>query len=254
MAKTRLGAIRGQEWPPESLKKYIAHMLERDPTMGRTYQSALERLLMSTNINVPEAYRQLCKKYEPPLIGKYLEEVCNVYLDIEYYHPIRDIKYTKWLAKISQESELLSNTIHGVPSPDLILPEGLSNVDSLLLFLLDRYGDEITHEEYLGAGQQLRRSLQRVPVHTLLRELAVLAGEEKSKPRTHYWENELGIKVSRKQGSRGDIVREQILIKVIKKLTRGHFKAPHHDLVATLVNTLMDSEKHTADSVSKTPK
>ena len=62
-------------------------------------------------------------------------------------------------------------------------------MSTLLLFWLESYGDEIALDEYAAIGKQLRRSLERIPLSTLLRELAVLAEQEKATPRHHYWES-----------------------------------------------------------------
>jgi hypothetical protein len=124
----------------------------------------------------------------------------------------------------------------------------------LLAALLEGYGDEFSIDEYASVGKTLSRSLQQIPISMLLRQLAALANEEVSRPPNHYWEMELGIMASKKQGNDGAIGREQILIKVIKKLTHEYFKAPYHELVATLVNTLIGSVKHSGDSISKTSK
>ena len=182
MTKAKPKTTQQDKWPPEPLKKYINNKFERDRQLGQAYKSALERLLDPTDVGLTSAYHRLCDKYDEQLISKYLEDVCDAFLDIEMYHPMREIDYKDWLRKISRTSVKLADTVHQVPSSDLTIPDGLSNVHSLLASLLEGWGDDITIEEYSSAGKTLRRSLQRIPISMLLRQLAVLADEEACNP------------------------------------------------------------------------
>ena len=254
MTNVRPKTKQTQNWLPGTLQGYIGKKLKQKPPAGQAYKVALKRLIDPADIALTDAYKKLQGKHDPAFISKFLEDVCDAFLDIELYHPMREIDYKDWLRKISKMSVELAHAIDKVPSSDLTVPDELRNVHSLLASLLEGYGDDLTIEEYSRAGKTLRRSLKQIPISMLLRQLAVLAEKEVCRPPHHYWEKELGIKVSKKQGSDGAIGREQILIKLIKKITLAHFKKPYYELVATLVNALTGSAKHSGDSISKTPK
>ncbi|MCX7143920.1 MAG: hypothetical protein NT123_23335 [Proteobacteria bacterium] len=87
--KTKATKLRQQEkWPPESLKRYIKNKLKRDAALGLPYKRALKRLLNPDAIDLKLACEKLRKKSNPQQVEKYLEQVCDCYLDIEMYRPI----------------------------------------------------------------------------------------------------------------------------------------------------------------------
>jgi hypothetical protein len=60
-------------WPPESLRKYVEHVLESDPKLDPSYKSGLARLLEPNDASLKLAFEKLCKKHEPATVVKYLE-------------------------------------------------------------------------------------------------------------------------------------------------------------------------------------
>lgn len=253
MSVIKLNVVKNNVWPPDSLEKFINNIYANNIDLSTSAREALERFTATENIDLKLSYQSLAKEYRPRLVCKYLEQVWNCFLEIEMYNPIKIKKYKDWLRKISKGSTNLAEMVDEHPSTDLLLPEGLGNIDSLIQAVLDCYGNEITKNQYMAIDPLLRRSLKTIPISMMLNELSNLTKIELSTPPKHYWEKELGIKVPVKHGEDGSLVREQIAVRVIKKITLATFKEPHHDIVATLVNTLIGTEKFTADTVSKSP-
>ena len=127
-------------WPPEPLRKYVEHVLESDPKLDPSYKSGLARLLDPNDANLKLAFEKLSKKHEPATVVKFLEQVCDHYMDIEIYRPSSEAKYTKWLEQISRKSLALEKTISEIPSPDLIVPDGLKNVHSATVLARKLWG------------------------------------------------------------------------------------------------------------------
>lgn len=253
MSTIKSNAGENSVWPPVALKKFVNNIFANNNDLSTSARETLERFIATKNTDLKLSYQSLVKKYDSEKIGKYLEQVCDNYLDLEMYSPIKIKKYRDWLRKISKGSTNLAKLVDEPPSTDLLLPEGLGNIDSLIQAVLDCYGNEITKNQYMAIDPLLKRSLKTIPISMMLNELSNLTKKELSTSPKHYWEKGLGIKVPVKHGEDGSLVREQIAVRVIKKITLATFKEPHHDIVATLVNTLIGTEKFTADTVSKSP-
>jgi len=227
--------------------------LEQDAHLGPAYRASLERIIDADNLDLKLAYQSMLKKYDDELICKYLEKVCDCYIDLEMYTPIRKKEYSDWLRKISKNSSDLAELVSHPPSADLNPPVWLGNMDGLLHVILENYGDGIAKEQFIKSDPHLKRILQKMPVTILLDALAKLADDASSMRPEFYWEKDLGITAPTKHGTNRTIAQEQIVVKAIKRLTLATFGKPHHDFVALLANTLLGMNDFSADSVSKVP-
>ena len=241
------------KWPPDQIKEFFNQLLVKRFQLNEADKQALERCISPNNANLKEAYYSLIEKHDTQLINLYFEAVLGFYSDIEMLQPIREKEYKDWLRKLSRKSVDLAALVSQSPSADLNNPEWLCNLDSVLQSVLEGYGDDIAKEQFMAIDSHLKRLLKGIPVTMLLDAFAKLADEAQSLPSVHYWEKEYGIKVPRKHGNDGILAREQIAVKGIKRLTLKFFDEPRHELVTTLVNTLLGKERFTVDSISKTP-
>jgi hypothetical protein len=241
------------KWPPDQIKEFFNQLLVKRFQLSESDKQALERCISPNNANLKKAYDSLIEKHDTQLINQYFEAVLGFYSDIEMLQPIREKEYKDWLRKLSRKAVDLAALVSQSPSADLNNPEWLCNLDSVLQSVLEGYGDDIAKKQFMAIDPHLKRLLKGIPVTMLLDAFAKLADEAQSLPPVHYWEKEYGIKVPRKHGDDGILAREQIAVKGIKRLTLKFFDEPRHELVTTLVNTLLGKERFTVDSISKTP-
>lgn len=240
------------QFPPISLRQYAASHLASGTSLADVQKRALQRFISNNSTDHKEAYRALCNRHPQERVAQYLQEVFEFYLDTELFEPCRQIDHKDWLRKLIRESEKVAATVGSLPSSSVSVPSELSNADALILAGLGNLGDEVAIAKFNEIDHYLKRALQKIPLTLLLDTVVQIAQRELASPPTHYWEKEYGIKAPRKHGDDGAIAERQILIKGIKRITRKFFNAPHHEVVATLVNTLLETDLD-ADSISKTP-
>lgn len=240
------------QWPPTFLKEYAARQLASATPLTDVQKLALQRFISVNLINQRLLYYSLRDQHPQAVVDQYFIEVYEFYLDVELFQPCRQIDHKDWLRKLTKESGKVAATVSSPPSSSISLPSELSNVNALILACLTNFGDEITIAQFEEIDPYLKRTLQKIPISLLLDTVAQVAQRELGSPPIHYWESEYGIKAPSKHGEGGKIAYEQIMIKGVKKITRKVFNAPHHEVVATLVNTLLETD-FTADSISKTP-
>ena len=244
------------KWPPESLIDFVAVKSGESNTLNplnQTERDALERFINPNDIALTEAYQRLLAIGSPERIDTYLRQVCDSYLNLDMYNPIHEKEYKDWIKKISQCATDLAELVEEIPSVDLVLPDSLSNAGVLVLAMLETYENEIARDHLLAGDQYLLKILRKMPLSMIFTEMVRLANEEKNKSPLYYWQKELGIQAPRKQGDANRLARNQIFIRSIKRLTLDVFNRPCHDLIATFVNRLLDTESHTADSISHIP-
>lgn len=242
-----------EKWPPKALKDHIEQCLKPDHQADDATKSALNRICDPNNFELKLVYEKLLKKHDISVVSKYFIHTCDCYLGISLHQPISTKTYKDWLLKISKEAEKLAGTIYNTPTSDLIRPDWLCNADAFLSPMIDSYGGDEEEFSKSSGYQFIRRSLGMIDLPMLLLELAKLARDESQNKPKPSWESELGINASKKMGEDNVLAYEQILIKAIKRLTVETFGDPYHNVVADLINTLLDTERFSENSISKTP-
>lgn len=255
MSSNKSAPTEKSTWPPEALKAYDKKKLESSPyKLNEIERNALTRFCSKDNENLRHAFDSLCKNSDEEKVSDYLEDVFERYLDGDFYEPTKDVSVKAWYRRIAHAAKELAETLEDVPSGDLRLQPWLRNMEDLISQSLEP-GDE--ESELAGGYRQVRRHpnqrLNRLPPSTVIRKLEELATQGVEAPPKYYWEQDLGITAPRKHGDHGELAREQILLRSLKTLTRRVFSKPHHEVVATLLNVLLDTEKFTTEAVQKAP-
>jgi hypothetical protein len=242
-----------EKWPPKALKDHIEQCLKPDHQADDATKSALNRICDPNNFELKLVYEKLIKKHDLAIVAQYFIQVCSIYLGNSLHQPISAKTYKDWLLKISKEAEKLAGTINNTPTSDLMRPDWLCNADGLLSPMIESYGGDEGDFSESSSSQFIRQGLRMIDLPMLLLELAKLARDESQNKPKPSWECELGINASKKMGEDNVLAYEQILIKTIKRLTVKTFGDPYHNVVADLINTLLDTEKFSEDSITKTP-
>ncbi len=152
MAKGTKKSAPNKPWPPNSLKKYVKDRLDSTPGLEKPERDGLHRFVSPKDIELQVAYSSLCKAVDPEKIDGYLQKLCECYLEFDIYRPVSGSEYKKWLRDMAESSQHLADLIDSVPdSSDLILPEWMQSIESIVLPLIENYSDDLNLDEIRGA-------------------------------------------------------------------------------------------------------
>lgn len=236
------------------LQQHVIRILDSDSSLSKEQSSALRRLISKDSLDLKMALFKVGYDANQEQLDRYLREVINFYLEIEFFQPCREKDYKDWLRKTSKGAELLAGVLVVPPSVDLQIPPPLVNVAALMQVGLENITGEMGRSLYAEEiSPMLKHIFQQMPVTVLLDAIVQVAAQKLESPPNYYWEQEYGIKAPRKHGYDEFMFREQLLLKGISRITRKLLDEPNQELVATLVNTLLNVEKFSAESVRKLP-
>lgn len=241
-------------WPSPVLLHFAEKQMVPVTALSDVQKHALKRLVSGPDQNLKLAYVTLAEKYGANQIDICFIESFEFYLDMEILHTCREQPYKDWLRKVSREAGHVIEAIDSPPSHDLVVSPELLNTEALILAGLQSYADDNATDRFAEIHSDLKRALQHIPVTMLLTEIVRAAENALEKSPEHYWENEYGIKAPRKHGQDSEIAREQVLLRGVLSITEKNIGRPEYELVTSLGNALLNTEKYTVEHIRKLPR